>query len=211
MQFPAFFFIFIGVLRLSSSIELQECADKLEIDEFSPEKAADLHRAMEGAMRSGFWECAEEIGRAGAKSGVELRSILDMEGRIVQKHIQDLKAVIESSLPTQIINPAYQWAQSASEIFLNVKFSHKLDAPATLNVEMKNVSVTAEKLYLEAVTSRKTFILDLELWGLVDSSDAAWSMASVGRMTVTLKKEGGDKKWPRLLAASKKVGDLDHD
>jgi len=131
---------------------------------------------------------------------------VDVESRIVSKRIADLKEVIESSLPVQVIAPAYQWAQSATEVFLNVKFSHKLDAPATLNVEANTVMVTDQKLSLEASNGRKSFVLDLDLFGEVQGGDAAaYSMASVGRMTFTLKKKEGERsKWPRLLATEGK-------
>jgi hypothetical protein len=124
----------------------------------------------------------------------------------VSKRIADLKEVIESSLPVQVIAPAYQWAQSATEVFLSVKFSHKLDAPATLNVEANTVTVTGQKLFLEASNGRKSFVLDLDLFGEVQGGDAAsFSMASVGRMTFTLKKKEGERsKWPRLLASEGK-------
>ena len=36
---------------------------------------------------------------------------------------------------------AFQWAQGGNEVFINVKFSHKIDAPATLNVEPTKVSL----------------------------------------------------------------------
>jgi hypothetical protein len=131
---------------------------------------------------------------------------VDVESRIVSKRIADLKEVIESSLPVQVIAPAYQWAQSATEVFLSVKFSHKLDAPATLNVEANTVTVTDQKLSLEASNGRKSFVLDLDLFGEVQGGDAAsFSMASVGRMTFTLKKKEGERsKWPRLLATEGK-------
>ena len=45
---------------------------------------------------------------------------------------------------------AFQWCQSGDTLFLNVKFSHKLDAPATLNVETTKVEITEKKLILHA-------------------------------------------------------------
>ena len=166
-------------------------------------------RTLEDAIRQGLWGCAESIGRKGTESGVELRSVVDMESRVISKKLATLKDAIESSLPVQVILPAYQWAQSPSEIYLNVKFSHKLDAPATLNVEANTVNVTSTSVVLEASNGRKSFQLNLSLYGEVQGGDAAvWSMASVGRMTFTLKKKEGERsKWPRLLAdAGKKPG-----
>ena len=43
---------------------------------------------------------------------------------------------------------ALQWAQSPDSVFLNVKFSHKMDAPATLDVVVDQVEFTNRTLRL---------------------------------------------------------------
>jgi hypothetical protein len=44
-----------------------------------------------------------------------------------------------------------------------VKFAHKLDAPATLNVEAETVNITETDLVLKATDGRKIFNLNVEL------------------------------------------------
>jgi hypothetical protein len=98
-----------------------------------------------------------------------------------------------------------EWAQSPSEILLNIKFSHKLDAPATLNVEANNVTVISDKLILSASNGRKIFNLELDLHKNVIPEESTWSMASVGRMTFNLKKANGLSRWSKLTKSSQKM------
>jgi hypothetical protein len=119
--------------------------------------------ALSLAMNRGLWKCAKEIARLASEARVDVRSVFDLETRTINKEISLLKGVIESNLPMNTINPAFQWAQSVSDIFLNIKFAHKLDAPATLNVEAQNVTLDPQSLALRASDGRKLFVLDIEL------------------------------------------------
>eukprot|EP01036_Dinobryon_divergens_P041168 gene41168-54539_t len=134
------------------------------------------------AMRKGFWLCAKEIIALAQQAGNDVRNIFDLESRLIMKEIAGLKAAVESSQPISSITPAFQWAQSPNEIFINVKFAHKLDAPATLNVEANNVSIDGSRLFLHASDGRKNFVLDMDLLRDIKSDESSWSMASVGRM-----------------------------
>lgn len=87
-------------------------------------------------------------------------------------------------MPVKNIQPAFQWAQSGNDIFINVKFAHKIDAPATLNVEVSNVSMTENKLVLSATDGRKIFTLDLEFLHGINPDESTYSMASVGALIV---------------------------
>jgi len=168
------------------------------------------------AMRSGWWNCAKEHvtkSSKGSGSAVQMQALLnhfDLEQRTITKNIQDLKAAIQSSMPMSLIVPALQWAQSTEHIFLNVKFAHKLDAPATLNVETSIVNVTSNRLVLEASDGRKNFILDLAFLREIVPEDAStsWQMASVGRMTFTLRKADAPSRWKGLLSGPKHKGQM---
>lgn len=139
---------------------------------------------------------------------IDVRSVFDMESRTIAKEIKEIKAAIESTLPVSTISPAFQWAQSPTEIFLNVKFAHKLDAPATLNVEAETVNITDTHLVLKATDGRKIFNLNVEFLRKVIPAESSWSMASVGRMTITLKKQTGPDNWPRLTKGKKKPNNI---
>ncbi len=65
---------------------------------------------------------------------MDCRNEFDLESRIISKEISALKTVLDKTLPVNRVFPAFQWAQSPEDVFISVKFAHKLDAPATLNV-----------------------------------------------------------------------------
>mmetsp|Transcript_32261 Transcript_32261/g.32877 ORF Transcript_32261/g.32877 Transcript_32261/m.32877 type:complete len:365 (-) Transcript_32261:145-1239(-) len=203
--------ILVVSLNLSASDEFEliietsnaesECIDfvKSEVQSFV------YHRThIPIVMRKGYWQCAKEIISIAQRSGSDVRNIFDLESRQVMKEIAALKAVVDSSLPIASITPAFQWAQSPNEVFINVKFAHKIDAPATLNVESKNVTVIDGSLYLSATDGRKNFVLDIELLRDIRPDESTWSMASVGRMVFTLRKDDAPSKWTRLLKSKDK-------
>lgn len=194
------------ILSENSAASEKDCLDLLASDTFNPE---GLNAKFVGfAMKRGFWKCAKELSNMANAMRIDVRSVFDMESRTIAKEIKEIKAAIESTLPVSIISPAFQWAQSPTEIFLNVKFAHKLDAPATLNVEAETVNITDTHLVLKASDGRKIFNLNVEFLRKVIPAESSWSMASVGRMTITLKKQTGPDNWPRLTKGKKKPNNI---
>jgi hypothetical protein len=96
-------------------------------------------KLVSDAMHVGDWKCARELAEYAQSNGVDCRNVFDLESRTIMKEIQNLKAVLDKTLPVSVVNPAFQWAQSPTDLFLNIKFAHKLDAPATLNVSVIHV------------------------------------------------------------------------
>ena len=106
------------------------------------------------AMKRGYWECAKNaIQYSSEVSKTEFRNHFDVNHRMILQELTALKSHIDSFQPMAVVSPAFQWAQSTTELFLNVKFSHKIDAPATLNVEATNVTILPNQLVLEATDS----------------------------------------------------------
>lgn len=69
---------------------------------------------------------------------------------------------------TVSISPAFEWAQSGDWIYINAKMSHKLDAPATLNVVSEGVRIAERSLNFAASKDQKRFALDLALYYDID-------------------------------------------
>jgi hypothetical protein len=104
-----------------------------------------------GAMRLGWWACAEKLAESAAASGLspDMASVVALEARAIAGKLSALRSALESALPpSNIITPAFQWAQSPDSLFLNVKFSHKLDAPATLGVSVDSLEFTNDTIKL---------------------------------------------------------------
>ena len=151
------------------------------------------------SLRSGDWVCARTIMASDAVDADTLRSIFDSENRAILFELGLVKAVMDKKdvQSTVYMSPAFQWAQSPYEVFLSVKFSHKLDAPATLNVQ-PNITLEEDRLFLEGSNGLKGFRLDLPLSDSILTEESNWTASSNGRITVTLKKANPGK-WKQLL------------
>ena len=146
--------------EIQKLVDDEECLSYLQEENFVSSILPDL---LSVTLNRGLWKCARDVTRIAAQDNVDLRSVFDLGTRTIHKEISVLKSVIESGLPMNTINPAFQWAQSVNDVFLNIKFAHKLDAPATLNVEAQNVTLDTQSLTLRASDGRKLFALELEL------------------------------------------------
>ena len=131
---------------------------------------ADINR-FSVSIKRGLWECTKSLLKkinaesSTSNSNMDVSNIFDMETRSMLQDISALKLLITASKPihTHTIAPAFQWAQSPNEIFISIKFAHKLDAPATLNVESQVIVMANKTLYVKASDGKKVFLLDMEL------------------------------------------------
>lgn len=159
------------------------------------------------AMMRGWWDCAKEIINAAVKAGVSVDADFQLGSRFLTKQVSALKKELETGHRVQTVSPALEWAQSPDEVFINVKFAHKLDAPATLDVVADNVTISGTALYLYAHRDSKHFELELPLLHEIDSEKSGWQMGSVGRCTFTLKKRQRAK-WAKLLSGGKRPANM---
>jgi hypothetical protein len=108
-----------------------------------------------------------------------------------------------------VVTTAFQWAQRPEFVYLNVKFSSRIDGPVTcLNVDNERIEFgnepagngTAGTLFFEGTGRQKPklFRLNLTLNGAILPENSSWSFASVGRMSITIAKATHET-WPRLL------------
>lgn len=145
-----------------------------------PAEAASFERAV----RAGQWACAlssiqhfqaahkHSVSKASSSSSsgdisnsdgptrnalLALKAKLDLAKRHMDTEVAALHAAIAAAMPgaTRVtITPAFEWCQSASHIYINVKFAHKLDAPATLNVETEAVELEEGRVRLAAASTK---------------------------------------------------------
>ena len=154
-------------------------------------------------------ECIQGNMSENPSMAVEIKQVIEKEERSLHNEIKMLKKIIESSLPQPSVTPAFQWAQGSNEIFLNIKFSHKLDAPATLNVQPTNVNLTNQELRLEASDGRKNFNLHIVFLHEIDPDNSTWSLGSVGRMVFHIRKnQEKPSRWKRLLKSEKRLAQM---
>lgn len=49
--------------------------------------------------------------------------------KIKKNHENLLKSITYNQNNAQIVNPAFRWAQSKDFVFIEIKYSHKIDSP----------------------------------------------------------------------------------
>ncbi len=133
------------------------------------------------AMQRGLWECAAEALQAAAALGLSVWEIFLMEHRLLNKELSKLKRVAEHCKPAQTISPAFEWAESPDLIYMNVKFSHRLDAPATLDITPV-VTILPNKLEIEGRKGTKEFSLELNLKNDVDPEKCNWTLVCMPKI-----------------------------
>ena len=99
-------------------------------------------RDVTAAMRRGWWDCAARVAEASARAGgaAGLDNEIALEARTLQARLGALRGALDETQrgagARGAIAPAFQWAESGAQLFVNCKFAHKIDAPATLDVEV---------------------------------------------------------------------------
>lgn len=188
----------------SSSSEKASCLEIVEGDEGAARAwaAAFTPQQLGNFVRHGELDCARELV---ARKLVDVKGIAtliaeaEMALRGAAREERELLSLID---PTKTLRstgvavvPALEWAQSASAVYLRIKWAHKIDAPATLDVTSIQVDCPENLLKVSATSPTKKF--DLELVPLQSVTSCSWEPGSVGRIVVTLAK-ATPSRWTRL-------------
>ena len=209
--FPAYFLSNSGHINVAATNAEQTYFDELQLSCFRTVKSMSgttREESFTKAIRRGDWECAKKIAENSEDLlAIDYRKLVDAETRLIVDEMNLLKKnILDFGVaPIPSINCPFKWAQSPTEIIISVKFSHKIDAPATLNVVAKNVSLTPDRLILFASDGKKNFHLDIEFFSGVLPNESSWSMASVGRMSFNIRKAGSPTKWTGLTMGNRKL------
>lgn len=96
----------------------------------------------------------------------------------------------------QLVSPAFQWAQSPNKVYLNIKFSHRLEAPGCNSIKDSIVNITETKVFFlgfcEKSSQNIKFLLDLDLFKKIVVNESSFSFGSVGKLNFELSKKRGD-------------------
>mmetsp|Transcript_67914 Transcript_67914/g.196625 ORF Transcript_67914/g.196625 Transcript_67914/m.196625 type:complete len:639 (-) Transcript_67914:201-2117(-) len=138
----------------------------------------------------------------------------------VRKAVRTLKDEADELLRTlnpkyglaQQVAPAFQWAQNDTCVFLTVKYTVRWNAPGALEVTEPSVNMTLNTFNFSGLgkhsNNKYRYFLSLSLFDHILSEKSSWSAASVGKLSVTLRKRW-PRKWPRLIANKKtKIGNM---
>lgn len=122
----------------------------------------------------------------------------------MQKKLEDLhnKFRFEDS-DFQVVSPAFQWTQSMTNIYIQIKFAHRHDSPGCLEIKNQSIEIYKNMFYFKGYCVLGDvpikFELNLELFADVNKEESSWDSSSVGRFQLTLKKNIPQMYWDRLL------------
>jgi hypothetical protein len=161
-------------------------------------------REVAGLIKRQWLEAAEAVILLSHEKSVDLSKHVR---EVVKQQRQKLDALVQKLDPKhaeiQRVSPAFQWAQNASAVFLQIKYASRWNAPGSLDLKPVNVTFNATRFVLDGMGAHsgvtKRYVLDLPLMDYIDQERSFWQTASVGKMTVTIIKLHAGKIWPRLL------------
>ena len=193
---------------------------------------AAVRATLEACMLRGHWKCAAHLVRTSKAARFDVSDTVSSVSGAVRRELQALtdslgakqandiapayecvaarqpaarfcSALADSIPPFSPLCSARRWAQGVEHVYLQVKWAHKLDAPATLGCEPSSpiFSERHVSFHAECREKRKAFALQLPLFGNISADACTWGNASVGRAFVTLRK-AADGPWQRLLAST---------
>jgi len=170
-------------------------------------------QVVEKVVLRQWWGLAREIVAKSHTQQVDLSFA-------VRKAVRSLKDEADELLRTlnpkygmaQQVAPAFQWAQNDTCIFLTVKFTVRWNAPGALEVTEPSVNMTSSSFNFTGLgkhsNNKYKYVLGLSLFDNIVPTTSSWNTASVGKLSVTLKKRWA-RKWPRLLGNKKtKIGNM---
>ena len=138
-----------------------------------------------------------------AKKGVDYRENLSVSINTMKRALDEInnKHRFEKK-QYQIVYPAFKWAQSLDDVFIEIKFAHRHDSPGCLEIKDMNVDIKNDSVKFEGycVLGDVPIKIDFKIdtFKSLNVSECSHGASSVGRYQITLKK--GEKSfWKKLL------------
>lgn len=102
-----------------------------------------------------------------------------------------------------VVKPALKWAQSLDNVFIETKFSHRIDAPACSDIFDQKIKITEKHVNLTAKCRRGDdtihYRLHLNLFDNINVKESTWEKQSMGRIYIHLKKKILPNRWSKIL------------
>lgn len=138
------------------------------------------------------------------KRGIKFRDSLNIAINNIQKKLEDLHNKFRfEELEFQKVSPAFQWAQSMTFIYIQIKFTHRHDSPGCLEIKNQSIEIHKNMVYFKGYCVLGDvpikFELNLELFHEINKEESTWDLSSVGRFQLNLKKTMPQMYWDRLL------------
>jgi len=158
-----------------------------------------VHRGWHDAVRALVARSHATSQEVAQKVAAHVRHAVTAE----KNRLDDLIRVLDKNYgKASDVNPAMQWAQNSTHVFIAVKFCKRWNAPGALEVENETVSFSACCFNFTAFGEhsfiRRRYHLSFELFRPIVAAASSWFLASAGRVTVLIAK-GSPANWPRLF------------
>ena len=216
-----FFIIFFYIISILFNFSFCEDSDENcnEFIEYFSEKEEDLAKYISNKihkLKNKSRQCIDILVKNGkllaldfyltelGKRGVSYRENLEMSINTLKKALDDIHNKHRfDQIQYQTVFPAFQWAQSLNEIFLEIKFAHRHDSPGCLEIKDLNVKFGSNTVDLigYCVLGDVPIKIDFHIktWAEISKENSTHGFGSVGRYQITLKKKEAGKYWNRLL------------
>lgn len=169
--------------------------------------------AVEKVVLRQWWGLARELVAKSHTQQVDLSFAVRKAVRTLKDEADELLRTLNPKYGlAQQVAPAFQWAQNDTSVFLTIKYTVRWNAPGALEVTEPSVNMTLNMFNFSGLgkhsNNKYRYFLSLSLFDRIVSESSSWSAASVGKLSVTLRKKW-PRKWPRLIANKKaKIGNM---
>ncbi|OMJ81373.1 hypothetical protein SteCoe_18163 [Stentor coeruleus] len=145
------------------------------------------------ALDQGWLDTAYSLILSGTYKNQEFSSSLKSYPRELKKNLDKITTLVEKKNPKfQTVYPAFQWAQSTKAIFLDIKYSHRLETSACSNIRDVDVQILPDKFFFSAKCIRSgqnvRLLLEYEHYGEIIVEDSKYTQLKSGRLSVEIKK-----------------------
>mmetsp|Transcript_23009 Transcript_23009/g.72852 ORF Transcript_23009/g.72852 Transcript_23009/m.72852 type:complete len:643 (+) Transcript_23009:44-1972(+) len=170
-------------------------------------------QVVEKIVMRQWWGLARDVVAKSHKQQVDLSFAVRKAVRALKDEADELLRTLNPKYgQAQQVSPAFQWAQNDTCVFLTIKYTVRWNAPGALEVTDPAVNMSENMFNFTGLgkhsNNKYRYALSLSLFDLILSASSSWSAASVGKLSVTLRKRW-PRKWPRLLANKKtKIGNM---
>lgn len=208
------FLLIIILLGLNCNINkhfcyhlVNEAKDELELEnsikKYFSQMKDDSPYCIEYLLKTSNYNALEVYVTKLNDVGIKFRETLSNSINSIEKQLTDIYNKYKyTKKEYQKVIPAVQWAQNMSDIFLEVKFSHRHDSPGCLEVNNLNITIYNNTIFLnaECVLGDIPIFFELNFKCLYDfdKNMSSFEPGSVGRYQLRIKKKES-KYWDRLL------------
>ena len=156
-------------------------------------------------VKSAKFEALEYYLSELGKHGIKYRESLQMSVNTLKKNFDDLHNKHRfDEVEYQTVFPAFQWAQSLNEVFIEIKFAHRHDSPGCLEMKDYKVNINSNQVSFigYCVIGDVPIKIDFHIktHSKINKKMSTYGFGSVGRFQITLRKSKEGTYWKKLLA-----------